>query len=341
MLTLGIESSCDETSVAVVKDKFFIRSNIIASQEIHSSFGGVVPELASRAHIKTFPSVLAKSLEKANVSPKQLDLVAVSSEPGLIGSLSVGIHFAQGFADALKKPLIGVNHVEAHIYSAFMSHPDKVTFPALGVVISGAHTALFLVESPTSFKLIGKTRDDAIGETFDKVACILGLPYPGGPAIEKLSTEGDPLAYTFSEGKVPGFEFSFSGLKTAVMYAAKGNNANKKTPNKPMSEQQLKDLAASFQRTVFSSLIKKIPLAAHRWHCKSILLGGGVCNNKYFQNLLNSLMSIPVFFPLKDLCSDNAAMIASLGEALYSNSENQRHMLLRPCTRSSWPQLTA
>ncbi|WP_213357646.1 tRNA (adenosine(37)-N6)-threonylcarbamoyltransferase complex transferase subunit TsaD [Chlamydiifrater phoenicopteri] len=336
MLTLGIESSCDETSVAVVKNKSTILSNIVASQEIHASFGGVVPELASRAHIKTFPSVFLKSLKESNISPKQLDLIAVSTEPGLIGSLSVGIQFAQGLSDALKKPLVGVNHVEAHIYSAYISQPEKILFPALGVVISGAHTALFLMESPTTFKLIGKTRDDAIGETFDKVASILELPYPGGPSIEKLAKEGNPQAYQFSEGKVPGYEFSFSGLKTAVMYAAKGNNTNKKTPNKPLTPQQRKDLAASFQRAAFASLARKIPLAAQTWKCKSILLGGGVSNNKYFQNLLNSLMDIPVFFPLKELCSDNAAMIALLGSAIYSTIGNEQHSNLKPCTRSSW-----
>ncbi|MBQ8498367.1 tRNA (adenosine(37)-N6)-threonylcarbamoyltransferase complex transferase subunit TsaD [Chlamydia sp.] len=333
MLTLGLESSCDETSCALVQDGKIL-ANIIASQDIHASYGGVIPELASRAHLQTFPSLLAVAIEKAGISLSDVELITVANTPGLIGALSIGVNFAKGLACGLKKPLIGVNHVEAHLYSACMEN-DSVRFPALGVAVSGAHTSLFLMPDLTTFFLIGKTRDDAIGETFDKVARFLGLPYPGGQKLEELAQKGNEEAFAFSRAKVPGYDLSFSGLKTAVLYALKGNNSNSAPPFPEVSETLKRDIAASFQKAAFTAIAQKLPSIVKAFSCESLIVGGGVANNRYFRRLLNQALSLPIYFPSSQLCSDNAAMIAGLGEKLFCNRTHVSKEVI-PCARYQW-----
>lgn len=310
MLVLGIESTCDETGIAVVENGRKILSNVVATQEdLHDRYGGVVPEVACRRHV----DVLLPLLKKALCVPiEEIDLIAVANGPGLIGALLIGVNFAQGLAYSSRKPLVAVNHIEAHLYSALMdSHPP---LPALGVIISGGHTLLVLVEDIGTYSLIGQTHDDAIGEAFDKAAKLLGLPYPGGVPIEKLALEGDPLRYPLKAGKIKGrpFDFSFSGLKTAFFYTVKGQNATKNSPL-IIQEEDKKHIAASFQHTAFSDLVEKICLGGKEFACKSVLVGGGVSQNLYFRNLLETASSLPIFWPPKGLCLDNGAMIAGLG----------------------------
>jgi len=309
VLVLGIESTCDETGCAVVRNGKDILSNIIASQEdLHQKYGGVVPELACRRHIDVLPALLREAL---CVPIENIDLIAVANGPGLIGALLIGLNFAKGLALSLGKPLVGVNHIEAHIYSAFME--QEVPLPAIGVVISGGHTALVKVEGIGKHTLIGQTQDDAIGEAFDKVAKLLKLPYPGGPQIERLAKKGDPFRYPFKAGQIKGrpFDFSFSGLKTAVLYLIKGQNAQK--DSSLILEHEKADIAASFQHTAFSTLVEKILLAAKNYQCRSIILGGGVSQNEYLRTLLEQKSFCQVVWPPKGLSLDNAAMIAGLG----------------------------
>ncbi len=310
MLVLGIESTCDETACALVRDGHEILSNVVASQEdLHEKYGGVIPELACRRHIEVLPSLVRKAL---TVPLEEIDLIAVAKGPGLIGALLIGLNFAKALSLSANKPLIGVNHIEAHIYAAFMS--QDIPLPALGVVISGGHTSLVKIDAIGSYSLIGQTQDDAIGEAFDKVAKLLNLPYPGGPQIEKLASLGNPLRYPFKAGQIKGrpFDFSFSGLKTAVLYLAKGQNCTKDSPLL-LQDQEKADLAASFQHTAFTTLTDKILAAASHHQCRSIVLGGGVSQNGYLRKLLEEKSSLPVFWPARGLSVDNAAMIAGLG----------------------------
>jgi len=310
VLVLGIESSCDETSCALVRDGKEIICNYVASQEdLHQKYGGVIPELACRRHIDSLPSLFRKSL---CCTSEEIDLIAVTKGPGLIGALLVGLNFAKGLSLSLGKPLVGINHVEAHLYAVLMEHSP--VFPALGVVISGGHTALVKVQGVGNYQLIGQTQDDAIGEAFDKVAKILHLPYPGGPQIEKLAQQGDPHSYRFKCGQVKGrpFDLSYSGLKTAVLYTVKGQNASKEAPFL-IHDHQKADIAAAFQYAAFSTLVEKIQLAAKHYRCHSIILGGGVSQNRYLRTLLEKTSDVPVFWPPSGLSLDNAAMIAGLG----------------------------
>lgn len=333
MLTLGLESSCDETSCAVVSAEGKILSNVVATQLEHSAYGGVIPELASRAHLQQFPDIVKRSLREAGIALEEVELIAVTHTPGLIGSLSVGVNLAKGIAAGLGIPLIGVNHVEAHIHAASLDR--EVDFPALGIAASGAHTAVFLLRSPLSFELIGKTRDDAIGETFDKVARFLGLPYPGGALIEQLAEQGDPYAFSFSSSNLTDHAFSFSGLKTAVLYAIKGKNSNHKTPLPQIPHQKRADLAASFQRAAFTTIVQKIPSIIKEFSCQTVLVGGGVANNRCFQDMLRHGSSVPVHFASPHLCCDNAAMIAVLGRKLFDLSGPSTEIV--PCARYQWP----
>lgn len=336
MLVLGLESSCDETGCAIVKDGIHILSNKIASQEIHHLYGGVVPELASRSHLETFPELLRSALKEARISFKDLTAVSVASSPGLMGSLSVGVNFAKGLCAGTKLPLIGVNHVNAHLYAAFMTHPRRVQFPALGLVISGAHTSIFSINSFSRITLIGKTRDDALGEAFDKVARLLGFPYPGGKHIEQLAKEGNSDAYNFKQPfiKEAPYDLSFSGLKTSVLYSIKGKNFSMKSPLPELSEETKKNLAASFQKTAFFSLVKKISVILQASSYKSILVGGGVASNKYLQNLLKATFTCPIFFPESHLCTDNGAMIAGLGSVFFDFYKKEEK--IKPCSYASW-----
>jgi N6-L-threonylcarbamoyladenine synthase len=314
VLVLGIESTCDETGLALVRDGKEIFSNFVASQEdLHQKYGGVIPELACRRHIDVLPSLFQKTL---CVPKEAIDLIAVAKGPGLIGTLLIGLNFAKGLALALNIPLVGVNHLEAHLYAVLMEQTPQ--FPALGVIISGGHTALVKVNGIGSYHLIGQTQDDAIGEAFDKVAKILHLPYPGGPQIEKLAQQGNPQRYRFTCGRVKGrpFDFSYSGLKTAVLYLVKGQNAAKDAPLL-VKETDKADIAAGFQHAAFSCLVEKILHAAKHYQCQSILLGGGVSQNCYLRAFLEKEANVPVFWPPRGLSLDNAAMIAGLGFHTY------------------------
>ncbi|NDD58100.1 MAG: tRNA (adenosine(37)-N6)-threonylcarbamoyltransferase complex transferase subunit TsaD [Chlamydiae bacterium] len=334
MIVLGIESTCDETAAAVVKDGRYILSNVIASQvAIHQSYGGVFPELASRSHLTSITPVIEKALQEANVELKDIDLISVAKGPGLIGSLIVGLQTAKALAMTLDKPFVGVNHVEAHLYASMM-HTSDPLLPALGVVVSGGHTFIVYIERLGTYTLLGTTVDDAIGEAFDKVAVMLKLPYPGGPAIESLAKKGNSNRFLFKAGTVKDrpLDFSFSGLKTNVYYMIHGQGLQ---PSILQSEEDRADLAASFQKTACKDIIKKCQLALEGRPCKAIYLGGGVSNNQTLHALfLEAIQHLPLFFPPFGLSLDNAAMIAGLGYHIFLQKNKQSDPLdLVPETR--------
>jgi N6-L-threonylcarbamoyladenine synthase len=309
MKVLGIETSCDETAVAVVEDGKKILVNLVASQaEVHEQYGGVFPEIASRQHMDR----LLPLVEQALALVGEIDRIAVANGPGLMGSLLMGVTAAKTLGFGWNKPVVGVNHVEAHLYAAMME-VDPL-FPALGIVVSGGHTFLAHMAGLTSYKILGTTVDDAIGEAFDKVAALLGYPYPGGPHIETLAKEGDPQKYPFRGGLVKGrpLDFSFSGLKTNVLYSVKGKCNTKNSPTL-IPEEEKKHIAASFQQAALSDLVNKALKAASTFPCKGIYLGGGVTQNKALRKLFEEKSSYPLFWPPKGLGLDNAAMIAGLG----------------------------
>jgi len=314
MLILGIETTCDETGAAVVQDGQKILSQEIASSaDIHRLYGGVFPEMACRRHIDAILPVIETALQKAGVSGEELDAIAVARGPGLIGALLIGLQAAKGLSIAWDKPLIGVNHVEAHLYAAMME--EMPPFPALGFVLSGGHTLMLEIADVGSYKLLGTTVDDAIGEAFDKTATLLGLAYPGGSALEQMAQQGDPSKIRFSLPKVKQnpLAFSFSGLKTAALHAAK-----------EASEQEYPDLAASFQETAFEDLVRKARLALQTHSCKSLVFGGGVCNNRRLRSLFaEQFPDLPHFWPPAGLSTDNAAMIAGLGYWKWVASEGK------------------
>lgn len=329
MYVLGIESSCDETAAAIVKDGTLILSHVIASQaDLHEKYGGVFPELASRRHSEVILPTIDQALKQSNISCKELGLIAVTNSPGLMGPLLIGVNTAKTLSLAWKIPLIGVNHVEAHLYAAMMENPE-VAFPALGVVLSGGHTQLYEIHSPTIYKKISSTVDDAVGEAFDKVATLLGLPYPGGPQIEKMAKKGDPIRFSFPSGRVKRspLDFSFSGLKTAVLYKIE-------KMDKPLSEQDKYDLAASFQRAALSDIVEKTLLAAKQYPCKGIVLGGGVVANLTLRQLFQDRSSLPLFWPSMNLCTDNAAMIAGLGFQNFLISKEPSSLSLSVLSRN-------
>lgn len=317
MLILGIESSCDETAAAVVRDGREILSSVIFSQiELHRPFGGVFPDLAAREHLEKIRPVVKEALEKAQISQKDLDAVAVTQGPGLIGSLHIGVNFAKAFAWALKIPFIGVNHIEGHVYSVIFENPP-VVYPAFALIVSGGHTNLFHIPEEGKYKVVSRTRDDAAGEAFDKVAKMLGLSYPGGPVIEKLAREGDAKKIKFPVAKISDGrpDYSFSGLKTAVSRYIRENNVKPleagETPN-----QQIKDICASFQATVVKSLLVNIEKLAEEYAPKTLIVAGGVACNGALREASEKLaekLNIPAYFPSKHLSTDNAAMIAAAG----------------------------
>jgi N6-L-threonylcarbamoyladenine synthase len=320
LLLLGIETSCDETAIAVVKEGKTILSNVIASQiSIHRPYNGVFPELASREHVHQLLPTLDQALKLAGLSLQQIDGIACAYGPGLLGSLIVGVEFAKHLAYCLDIPLIKVNHVEAHLYAAMMSTEDPIEFPSLGAILSGGHTHLLRINDFADYDLIGATCDDAIGEAFDKVAALLGLPYPGGPEIEQLARLGDPQRYAFKPGHVKSspYDFSYSGLKTQVLYAVKGTSQKSQAPL--IDDKDKKDVAASFQRVACYDAATKIVKAALDLGLKQIFLGGGVSNNCYLRQLLTQLAppTLSVYFPKPSLTIDNGAMIAGLGFQLY------------------------
>lgn len=319
MLVLGIETTCDETACSIVRDGKEVLSSVISSQiDLHAEFGGVVPELSCRRHVDIFIPVIQEALEEAGVTLNEIDLIAVAYGPGLIGALLIGITAAKTLSLALNKPFIGVNHIEAHLYAAIMSQQTPPSFPALGVILSGGHTSLVRMDAIGSYTLIGETVDDAIGEAFDKVAKLLGLPYPGGPQIEALALKGDRKRFAFKPGKVKGhpFNFSFSGLKTAVLYALKGQN---NILQFELTEQNQADISAAFQHAALTDVVDKVTAAALQLGCKTILFGGGVTNNQQLRRMINSQLSSThqILWPSLGLSLDNAAMIAGLGYHTY------------------------
>ncbi len=312
-LVLGIESTCDETACAIVQDGSTLLAHSISSQaDLFAEWGGVLPELACRRHIDLISPLLQNSLESAQLSIQALDLIAVAIGPGLIGALLVGVNIAKGLSISTGIPWIGVNHVDAHLYAAMMGEAE-LCFPALGIVLSGGHTLFVNILDRATYHVIGTTVDDAIGEAFDKVARLLGLPYPGGAALEKLALSGDPIRYPFTAGRVKGkpWHFSFSGLKTSVLYTVRGPNS---LPHTLLSEQAKADIAASFQRVAFSDIVKRALAAVDHFSLKAIYVGGGVSCNRALRNLFSQQGgTLPIFWPPDHLCTDNAIMIAGLG----------------------------
>lgn len=304
ILTLGIESSCDETSVSVVKNGREILSNIIDTQiPIHEKYGGVVPEIASRNHIEAISRVTKKALEEANVKFEDIDAITPTYGPGLVGTLLVGLSYAKALSFAINKPLVGVNHIQGHIAANYITYPELKP-PFLCVMTSGGNTQLVHVKNYTEFEVLGKTRDDAIGEAFDKVARVVGLGYPGGPKVDKLAKEGNPNAIELPKTHFDNLDFSFSGIKTAVI------NLHHKNPDVNKA-----DLCASFEKTVTEILLENAEKALKQTGLKTIALAGGVSANSYIRNEFLKLekQGIKVYMPDLKLCTDNAAMIASAG----------------------------
>ncbi len=312
MNVLGIETSCDETSVAVVAGGRKLLSNVTASSlKFHSRHGGIIPEIAFRMQLETIVGVAQDAVRDSKLSLKDIGLIAVTSEPGLLGSLVVGVSFAKALALSLKVPLIGVNHLHSHIYANFLD-AEPVQLPFIGLIVSGGHTSLYHVHGFNRITSVGHTVDDACGEAFDKVAKILRLGYPGGPVIERLAATGDPGRYPLKCALADRpYDFSFSGIKTAVLYLSK---------HEKMSMRFKRDVAASFQKAVAGTLIKKTLAAAKARNVKRIAVGGGVAANSYLrQEFLRAVSreGLQVYFPPKSLCLDNAAMVAGMGYRLY------------------------
>jgi N6-L-threonylcarbamoyladenine synthase len=317
MLVLGIESSCDETAAAIVRDGREMVSSVISSQvDIHKKYGGVVPELASREHLDKIVPVVEAAFARARVSKSEIDGIAVTQGPGLVGSLLVGLSYAKGMAYALRKPLVGVNHIEGHIYSVVFENPP-IEYPAFALVVSGGHTNLFLVSEPGQYRVLARTRDDAAGEAYDKVAKMLGLGYPGGPVIERLAREGDPRAVRFSIPRMGDGrpDFSFSGLKTAVSKYVRETGLRPVAAGEEPS-QAIKNLAASFQDVVIRSLVGTTEKLAAEYRPRTLIVAGGVACNMALRessDAAGARLGVPVYFPSRHLSTDNAAMIAAAG----------------------------
>jgi N6-L-threonylcarbamoyladenine synthase len=314
---LGIETSCDETAAAVITNGKTIRSSIVASQiELHQRFGGVVPEIASRAHTEAIYSVVDKAIKDSGLAIAEIDAIAIANQPGLTIALMVGVTAAKALAFTLQKPLIAINHIHAHLQAAMLEE-DSIDLPAVALVVSGGHSSLFDCESPLDLRLMGSTIDDAAGEAFDKVAKILNLSYPGGPSIEKAAKTGNPKAVNFPRSMLgkESLDFSFSGLKTAVLYHCQGQDMKGDSQVDKMSEQQIADIAASFQAAVVDVLTKKTQRAAKKINAKTVMIGGGVAANSALRESLDDLckkQNLKFLVAPKHLCTDNAVMVASL-----------------------------
>ena len=307
MILLAIESSCDETSAAVMVDGE-LRSNVISTQLIHTEWGGVVPELASRAHQKSIIPVVQEALQKANINKNDLNAIAFTRGPGLLGALMIGTSFAKALALSLKIPLIDVNHMQAHVLAHFIEEPRPL-FPFLCLTVSGGHTQLVWVKSALDMEIIGETMDDAVGEAFDKTAKLIGLPYPGGPLIDKLAKEGNPDRFPFPMGEMPGLNFSFSGIKTSILYFLQKQVAM--NPN--FIEENKADICASVQKTLVEILLRKVKKAMVQTSCKQIAIAGGVSANSGLRTRIQELgakQGWEVYIPAFSYCTDNAGMIA-------------------------------
>lgn len=319
MLTLGIETSCDETAASIVRDARLILSNVVLSSiNLHKNFGGIIPEIAHRFHLKFIDQVVKDTLKKAKASLDDIDCIAVTYGPGLIGALLVGVSYAKSLSYALKKPLIGINHLHAHMYAALMK--DNIKFPFVGLVVSGGHTLLILVKDYEKFVLLGQTQDDAVGEAFDKVAKILKLGFPGGPLIDKLSKRTKRVKIKFPRSYLgkDSLDFSFSGLKTAVLYYTKDNFGDKEIPM-----QDKINIACGFQESVVDVLVHKALIACRNNRINRLVVGGGVSRNSRLRQRLfeeTKRRNLEVYFPDFELCLDNAAMVAGLGYQRYKKN---------------------
>jgi len=314
---LAIESSCDETSAAVIINGK-IEANIVATQQIHEKYGGVVPELASRAHQQHIVPVVNEALHVAKVSKNELNAVAFTQGPGLLGALLVGSCFAKSFAQGLNIPIIGVNHMQAHILAHFIDEP-KPNFPFLCLTVSGGHTQIVVVKNYTDMEIIGETIDDAVGEAFDKTAKLIGLPYPGGPLIDKYAKEGNPI-FSFADVEMPDFNYSFSGIKTSILYFLR----NKLAENEHFIAENMADICASVQHTLIAILMKKLTKAAHKLQIKDVAIAGGVSANSGLRAALQDAAEKHhwnIFIPKFEYCTDNAAMIAITAHFLYQEEK--------------------
>lgn len=317
-ILLAIESSCDDTAAAVIKNSKIL-ANVVASQTLHSQYGGVIPELAGRAHQQYILPVVKQALEKAGVSLQELDAIAYTRGPGLMGSLLVGSHFAKGLALALDVPTIGIHHLEAHVAAHYLADPLP-EFPFLCLLVSGGHTQILLVRSFLDMEIIGSTKDDAAGEAFDKTAKMLGLPYPGGPLVDKLAEDGNPRAFDFPKSRMEGYDYSFSGLKTSLLYFLR-KHLNE---DPDFIKNNLNDLCASMRYTIVDTLISQFEKAAKDLGIKTVGIAGGVSANKLLRREFEAMASkngwrslVPAF----EYCTDNAAMIAIAGHYKYLNGE--------------------
>ena len=320
---LGIESSCDDTSASIIQDGFLL-SNVIANQEVHQTFGGVVPELASRAHQQNIIPVVDRAINIAGIAKEEISAIAFTRGPGLMGSLLVGTSFAKGLSIALDVPLIDINHLQAHILANFILEKDTANrvpdFPFMCLLVSGGHTQLVLVRDYLSMEIVGQTIDDAAGEAFDKCAKVMGLPYPGGPIIDKLAKEGNPEAFSFAKPRIEGYNFSFSGLKTSFLYFLR--DQLKENPN--FIEDRKNDLCASLQKTIVDILLNKLILAAKELKVKEIALAGGVAANSGLRNAMTNCahnFHWNIYLPAFKFTTDNAAMIAITGYFKYQKQE--------------------
>ncbi len=319
---MGIETSCDETAAAVVADGRNIKSSVVASQvQLHAKFGGVVPEIASRAHIEKILPVISAAVSEAGLQKSDIDAIAVANQPGLVVALIVGVTAAKTLAFVWEKPLIAVNHVHAHLQSAMLTE-ENLQLPAVALIVSGGHTNIYQCTSPLDLTLLGSTVDDAAGEAFDKVATILRLPYPGGPAIERIAKQGNAKAINFPRSMLDreSLDFSFSGVKTAVLYYCRGQDMKGADRVASMTEQEIADIAASFQAAVVDVLVEKTKRAADRTNARTVLLGGGVAANSVLRESLLQMCQQTkrrLLVAPKPLCTDNAAMVASLAYYKY------------------------
>lgn len=316
-IILAIESSCDDTSAAILKNETIL-SNFIAGQQVHEQYGGVVPELASRAHLQNIVPVIDSALKKANVALSDIDAIAFTKGPGLMGSLVVGVSYAKALSLSLGKPLIDVNHMVGHVLAHFIDDEgkEKPKFPFLCLTVSGGHTQIVLVRSHLELEIIGSTIDDAAGEAFDKAAKMLGFPYPGGPLIDKNAKAGNPKQFEFTHPRVDGFNFSFSGLKTGILYFLEAETKS----NPTFIEENLADLCASIQQTIIDILFKKLTRAAKELNIKEIAIAGGVSANSGIRSRLaeeGEKRGWNVYIPKFEYCTDNAAMIAIAGKYMY------------------------
>ena len=323
-LILGIETSCDETAAAVVRDGHQVQSNVVHSQiELHARFGGVVPEVASRSHTERILPIVEQALRDANVTPNDLDAIAVTHRPGMIGCLLVGLAAAKALCWRFGKPLIGIDHVQAHVHTGFLADP-AMPLPALALVASGGHTALYLVHGPGQTERLGTTRDDAAGEALDKGAALLGLPYPGGPSIQQTALGGDPHAVALPRTLLgpDSLDFSFSGLKTALLYTLRPQGSE--GPAEVPTGDRLRDLACSYQEATVDVLVTKLARASERYPVRSLCIGGGVARNTRLRERLQQdprLSHLQLVLPHPSLCADNGAMIASLGSHWYRQGQ--------------------